>query len=147
MPTDSANTSTLRVRRWAWLCALALLLLLIFPLLGGGDLRLTAAQRRLHSHWQPQHRIIPLLQEAYALTGKEGKALTPGHLERLQRELQHYKGPHAEFFWLALSLVQARSGRLDAARQSLDRAKALDRSIVNMTIGPDWDPWRKGLGL
>ena len=68
-------------------------------------------------------------------------------LDRVWPQLQAFKGNHPEFFWLALSVLEDRAGRLPRAQVALKRARALDPKIINMIQGPRYADYRRSLGL
>lgn len=132
-----------KMRLALWLGLVLALAALMAPMFAAGDLRGFLARHRIEAGWQPEHGIIPRLQMAYSRKTPP----SPSELDALEADLAAYKGTHPEFFWLALALLEARSGRLDQAKEALAKAKTLDPGIVNLTRGPEWDPWRKELGL
>ena len=140
------GVSRKRLVLWAFL---ALALLAFWgPLFLGGQLRDVAAQRRLAQNWNPPYRIIPLLGQAHARSLRQKGVLSSAQLDRLWQELRAFKGMYPEFFWMELSLLEARAGRRQKARQALAMARQVGARLTDkMTRGALWDPWRPLLGL
>jgi hypothetical protein len=138
-----------RERRLLCLGVAALaLLVFLWPLMLGGHLREVAAQRRLAQNWEPTYRIIPLLGLAHARSLKQKGALAPARLERLWREMQDFKGVYPEFFWMELTVLEARAGRHEKARQAYDKARQVGARLTDrLSKSAVWDPWRQTLGL
>lgn len=147
MPDKTRNNKPLIPAKYKWLLVLLVLLVAVWGCLQGTDLRRTSARARLEANWQPDNRAIPALQAAWQQCVDLGRPLSQKQSQQLWQELESFKGAHAEFFWLGLSLLEARSGRPEQARQALARARALEKKIDGFTRSPIWDPWRKELGL
>ena len=133
-------------RLWPRAVCLLLLAILLWPLWGVSNPRLRAAQMALAKEPDPVRRAILDFQKTYALTGN-GRRAGQADLSRLWAEMESFKGPHPEFFWMALCLLEARSGDFIAAKKALQKARAVDPKIVFLADGRDWAPWRGKLGL
>ena len=144
---NQAGSRTNRLwRLWPRVFCFLLLAVLLWPLWGDSNPRLRAAQMALAKESDPVRRTILDFQKIHALTGN-GRRAGQADLSRLWAEMESFKGPHPEFFWMALCLLEARSGDISAAKKALQRARAVDPDIVFLANGRDWAPWRGKLGL
>ena len=133
-------------RHGPWVAGALLLAAFLWPLWGAPNPRLQASQKALPAEQGPARRIILEFQQAYAST-QGGRPAGSAELERLWAGMESFKAPHPGFFWMALCLLEARSGNLSQARKALQTARALDPKVVFLARGRDWDPWRETLGL
>ena len=140
----SRNNGRRRYRLWA-ACAL-IVAVFLWPLWGVSNLRLSAAEKALAQETDPTRRVILEFQKNYAQT-REGRPAGRAEMKRLWQGMESFKAPHPEFFWMALSLLEARSGNVTDAKKALEKAKAMDPKVKFLAKGPDWSPWRKKLGL
>ena len=133
-------------RHGPWVAGALLLAAFLWPLWGAQNPRLQAAQKALSAEGDPTRRTILEFQRAYAST-PGGRPADSAELKRLWATMESFKAPHPGFFWMALCLLEARSGNLSAARKALEKARALDPKAVFLARGGAWGQWRETLGL
>lgn len=131
-----------------WCLAIMLGLILLWPLCQGRGLRSRAAQRRLESNWQPSYRVVPAMALLHNKSLESGGSVRAQELDRIESQIEQYKGTFAAHFWMEAAWLEGRAGRLDQARRALARARQDNPAIYAKLIrSRTWDPLRKPLGI